>query len=245
MFLKNVRSFFLKNIYRVFNILSRKARFENALRLSAFITPIVCKLPRYKQPDFALGTDREYVTSAVLHSLTIHNVEFDPVVYTEGAQLIPERGAIFLTGHFYLNFIFLRYLFDKGRVPNAFLLTGIDNWQLMGTRERVKILMPQKTSLLQVKTLIGSGELVLAAIDHKSLHGFWNKKLSVSEREIYVSDSLIKFAEMGNVPIFFFDTDFDEKGNVVSVIEAASSTNSSVVLDEFSDFISRALKKRK
>lgn len=236
-------SFLLSQFHKIFLIFGRRKRFVYALRLMKIVEPLVSKFSYYAMPSVALGTRQEYLAAALLNSMTYHNVEFDPVITVRGTDLIPPDGAIFIGGHFYLNFIFMRWLYDIGRQPTVFLLTGTDEWRIMGTKVPFEILKSEGISLIYVKHRISAGKLIAAVIDNPFPYPNW-KKLNIPDVDIYVTDALIKLAERIKAPIFFFDTYFDKDDNVIANIVEASSNKTDVVLNEFSNFISSALENR-
>ena len=214
------------------------------MRLAKIIYPFAAKFSHLTVPHFALDTFKEYLTASILNSLTINDVEFNPVLKVKGTELITPEGAIFIGAHFYLNFIFMRHLYDIGRQPTVFLLTGTDEWRILGTKIPFEIISNKPMSLNYVRHLTSRGKIVAAVIDYNLPLPNW-KKLNCSDVDLYVNDSLIKLAERTKTPVFFFDTYFDEKDNIVSSVVKTTSNETSVVLDEFADFISSAINRRK
>lgn len=242
--IQSIKSFVLSQFYKIFLLFGRQTRFTCALRLVKIIEPIAGKFSYYKMPPIVLGTYREYLTAALLNSMTLHDVEFDIVLTVKGKELLIPEGAIFVSGHFYLNFIFMRWLYDIGRQPSIFLRTGTDEWRILGTKIPYEILEHKPVSLNKVKRLVSNDKIVLTAIDSTIPYLHWTKLNVTDSRDIFVNDSLIKLAERTHTPIFFFDTFFDENNNVTAIIERASSNDTQIVLDEFAKFISSALKRR-
>jgi hypothetical protein len=229
--------------YKIFFLFGRRARFFHALRLIRIAEPFLRRLPRYRTPAHGLGSDREFLTSALLNTLSDHDVEFDADILVTGDELPADEGAILISGHFYLNFVFFRRLYDIGRQTTIFLVTPPKEWRVMGTKVPLEVLRPRAASLLQVKRRISEGRLVALAIDNfEQLPNY--KKLNVPGRDVFVSDSIIKFAEKLNIPLFFFDTFFDKDNRIVVNVRKAEAKQSALVLDEFADFIAAARKKR-
>ena len=226
--------------YLLFRPVGRTARFKWAIVIARLLAPL-SKLTGYvKMPPFALDTYREYVTATFLQSLTSGDIEFDPVINVNGAQYLPKGGAILVSGHFYLNFVFLRWLRDQGRAPSVFLRLGVDTWRFVGTQENMSILDPDRHSLLRVRELLRSGKFVVSAIDNNEPFQDW-AELGVSERALFVSDRLFRLAEQLGCPVLFFFTRLEKKGTVVTEIVPATTRNAERTLAEFSIFMSEAL----
>lgn len=242
--LSKIRPYVLSGFHKIFSMFGRKARFFHALRLVRLFEPLIDRLAPYSMPGIVLGTRREFTTATVLISMTLHDVEFDPEVSLTGDDLNFTGGAILITGHFYLNFVFLRKLHDIGRQPATFLDVSKDQWRLLGTNLPLEVIEPNKMSLVHLKRCLSEGKLVTVAIDNSTQLPNY-KKLNVATRDVFVSDTIIKFALRSKIPIYFFDTFFDENNNIVAEIVKVNSKKTALVLDEFSQFISAALERRK
>ena len=229
--------------YLPFRPLSRTARFRFAVVLASLLAPVLRLTGYVKMPPFALDTYREYVTATFLQSLTNDDIEFDPEIEVCGAQHLPKGGAILVSGHFYLNFVFLRWLRDQGRAPSVFLRLGVNTWRFVGTRESMPILDPDGRSLLRVRELVRSGKLVVSAIDNNEPFQDWTE-LNVSERPIFVSDHLFRFAEQLRCPVLFFHTCLNKKGIVVAEMVPATTLGTARTIAEFSDFMNSAFSER-
>jgi hypothetical protein len=230
--------------YKLFLLFGRTTRFKLALRLARWSEPLIKASGYYPMPAFASGNYREFLTAGILQSMTNHGVEFDPVIEVRGGELIPQDGAIFLSGHFYLSFVFFRWLHDRNTPHSVFLVTGTDEWRILGTKTELQRLGRGNVSLVRVRRLLSDGELVIAAIDDCNYHAKWTK-LDIPEREVYISEALIKFAHRSDTPIFFFDTYFEGKYGIATDIFHVSLTSRADTVDEFTCFLSNALEKRK
>jgi hypothetical protein len=220
----------------LFRPLSRRMRYRIALKLGRYFAPVAKRTGYLKQPPLALGTYHEYVTASILQSLTQCGIEFDPQIDVKGSSTIPADGAIFISGHFWLNFVFLRWLHDQQRRFSVFLLLGVDDWRIMGTREQMSTLAPEKRSLIRAKDRVRSGELVVAAIDGLRPLPNW-RKLNCNARDIYVSDALLKSAERFGCPVVFFETHLDDNGEIVANVQPASSADAERTFDEYERFL--------
>jgi len=229
--------------YLLFRSFGRTKRFRIAGVFARLLAPISRLTGYIKMPPFALDTYSEYVTATFLQSLTNSDIEFDPNTEVHGAEHLPRGAAILVSGHFYLNFVFLRWLRDQGHSPSVFLRLGVDTWRFVGTREPMSILDPDRHSLLRVRELLRSGEIIVSAIDNNEPFQDWTK-LNVSERSIFVSDRLFRFAEQLGCPVLFFYTRLGKKGTVVADIVPATTHDAARTLSEFSNFMSAALSQR-
>ena len=238
-----LKGFLFSCLFKLFGLLRPTARFKLALRLARWGGPLIKAAGYFPMPAFASGNYREFLTAGFLQSLTNRGAEFDAVIEVRGAELIPEKGAILLSGHFYLNFVFLRWLHDNERAHSVFLATGTDRWPILGTNTELKRLLPGNISLVRVKQLLSEGEIVIAAIDDCEHHPNWTK-LEIAGREIYISDALIRFAERSGTPVFFFDTYFESNYKIVTEIVRPSLAEHATIVDDFEPFIRNAMNKR-
>src|SRR5207237_4439300 len=114
-------SFSQHAFYKTFFLFGKRNRFFYVMRLVEILEPLMSRFSRYAIPHYALGSQREYLASTLLRSLTFNDIEFEPVVKVRGDELPVSDGAILISGHFYLNFVFFRTLFDAGRETTVFL----------------------------------------------------------------------------------------------------------------------------
>jgi hypothetical protein len=218
-------------------------RYRIALRLEKLLEPFAKASGYITLPAIALDTYREYFTASLLQSLTQAGIEFDPEIEVRGAEHIPESGAFLLSGHFYLNFVFMRWLHDRGREHSVFLLLGVDDWRIVGTRQQMRVLDPGSASLLQARRRIRSDELVLAAVDYHQPHPK-RVKVECAERGIFITENIFKLAYRLRRPILFFDASLEAENKIVVRIEPATSNSPFRAADEYGSYLQRALSRR-
>jgi hypothetical protein len=226
--------------YSPLRLAAKEHRFEVACRIAKWIEPVLRRLGRPALPPLLLGSFREFSTSAFLQSLTQAGVEFDPVMNVTFIGDRPKGPSILVSGHFYLDFLFIRWVHDNIASPGVFLLTGADEWLILGTQVPMETLAPGHRSLFETRRVLGSGRPVIAAIDHFLSAGKEWERLPIDERELYASRALLKYAARANVPLFFFDTFFDGDG-VRAIVERISTDDA---FSEYSRCLSQALDRR-
>src|SRR5207237_10159944 len=144
---------------------------------------------------------------------------------------------------FYLNFVVFRTLFGAGRETTVFLHMREEKSRVWGTKTPLEVLKPDKLSLMRARRRVAEGKFVAIALDSQNPVPGWHK-LNVSDRELYVSDSVLKFSRRSNIPLFFFETGIDESGSIVVNVKKPSSTEIDRTLEEFAEFLHAALKNR-
>jgi hypothetical protein len=208
--------------------------------LARLMSPLVERSGRLTMPPFALGSYREFCTSALFQSVTHEGIDFDPVIEIQGADRI-EPASILVSGHFYLNFLFIRWVNDNVARPGVFLLHRQEKWLLQGSRQPMDILLPGRSSLLRARDVLNAGRPVIGAIDAIEPSGKAWAKTAVSSRDDYASRSLLTYAIRSGTPLFFFDTFFDGSGRINAVVEPIASRDP---LGDYSRLLSEALARR-
>lgn len=227
--------------YSPLKLARKERRFVLAIEIARRISPFVHRVGGPTMPSFALGSYREFCTACLLQSITHAGIEFDPVIKIKGAEKIPTGASILVSGHFYLDFIFIRWVHDHIASPGVLLLTGLDEWRIQGTTRSMDVLLPGARSMLQVRKVLDSGRPVIGAIEYPQACGKEWTRTHLPQRELYVSTSLLTYAVRSQTPLFFFDTYFDDEGGVTAVVERITSPDPVI---DYSRFLSQALERR-
>lgn len=230
-------------VCKLFALVRKEKRFRYAFRLTQFLAPFLQRFTNIKQPAHALGSYFEYILVAFLHSLTFQNVEFDIEAKVIGSELITDEPTIAVTGHFYLHFLSLRWLYDQGRKPSAVLLTGTNEWKILGTKENLDMIRRGGNSLLKIRQRLRDGHVVCLAIDNNYSTKGW-RQIQISERKVYVRDTIFKFAALEKIRIIFTAVRLNENNEIEITITQPSSTEPEEMFDEFCSFLNSFIQKQ-
>jgi hypothetical protein len=229
------------------SLFSKEKRFTLAVRLSKVIAPALHQLSRNRfmprlsiipeLPVDWLSTYREYTLIKILYSLTYRGIEFDPVVTVRGSEFLAgHTGGIIVSGHFSLNYIFIRWFFDtQPNLLSCVAVTDKKELYILGTSAFSEVIQPDARSLLRIKRKVRDGKYVGVEIDSFEPHDGWHK-VNTSKRAVYINDGVIRFAQRLGIPIVFMGTTLDANDNIVITI-APSTNRTEVVLDEFGQFL--------
>lgn len=237
-------AFFSRVFYRLLAAGDRRRRFALAVRWSRPLAPLLRSVPAYRKPVFSLDTDREHALSFLLNSMTFRGIEFDPATEVRGADEVLERaasgGLLLLTGHFYLNYLFCRWLYDRRIAMSSVMITERPVWCYTGTKVPFETIPPTKRALVHVKRRIAEGKIVTVAIDNYFPYENW-RRVETARREIYMSENIIRFAVKNEIPIGFFATYMTPDERIVTELVAAPAGSVEAVFRAFDRFVDRHL----
>src|SRR5262249_39637736 len=147
----------------------------------------------------------EEALAQALESMAFRGVEFEPELVVQGAEVIPCGGVILATGHFRLNRLFLRWLFDRGRPGAAGMKPPRPVPYVWGTRVRLDAILADRQVLLRLRRRLAAGATVFIDLDGpEPSPGARLVETVVGPR--YVSDAVPRFAERLGLPVVFCST---------------------------------------
>ncbi|HEY8562695.1 MAG TPA: hypothetical protein VIL74_20125 [Pyrinomonadaceae bacterium] len=204
------------------------------------LTPLAPRIPVLSPPSNALDSKVDYLWSALFMSLTHGGVEFEPKIVFRDADRNLRKGALVVSGHFFLNFFVLRWLHDNGYQQSIVSRERFDREKIVGTKNEIDIIKPTPKCLLEVRRRLKAGEVVLICIDNFAPYEGC-RKFEVEDRQIYFSDVIFKFAERFDVPLIFVGTQINEQNEVEIFSARPASTKSADSAAEFGEFIKKLL----
>jgi hypothetical protein len=164
------------------------------------------------------------------------DVEFDPGLSVRGADAIGAGGALLVSGHFFLNSLLVRWLFDRGHKVTSVMFDPGDRPTIVGTRVPLDVIRPDRMVLVRIRRRVAAGGVVVMALDSaRPLEGGRTVETPAGPR--YVSETLPRFAERAGIPILYCATRVAPDGEVVVNVVRPSSSRADVVLDEFCRFL--------
>jgi hypothetical protein len=162
-------------------------------------------------------------------------VTFDPHVEIAGLELLPPGPAIFVSGHFMLNILLSRWMYDRGeRVTIIHWRPG--SMRVIGTGVTIDALDTTPQVLLQVRSRLAGGARVVADVDNPA--SATGEALYLPHGTVYVSDRIFRLAERLGVPVRFFATRI-VNGQARITIEQPTSGDADTMVREFRAFYLR------
>jgi hypothetical protein len=217
----------------ILHLVPRRFRFRIALRTARLITPIVRRSMLYRHRMSLQDGPREETLRIVLRAMTRIGVPFDPEVEVDGAELVPDGPAIFVSGHFMLNILMSRWLHDRGETVTIVRWRPPAGLTVIGTTERLDALDTTPAVLVQARRrLAAGGKLIVDADGPDPAAG---EALRLPQETVYVSDRIFRFAARIDVPVVFFATRFTARGPRLT-LRRPSAPDASTMTREFRAF---------
>jgi hypothetical protein len=221
---------------RMFSLFPRRRRFTIALHISKLIRPLLQWASLYQPLPHSLDDYPDHVLALILGRMTHYGVEFDPVLTVHGAEALSAGGAIIISGHYYLNFVFLRWLLDQGREVSFVTDYYPERWKIMGTNIPLDAFHASGGGLRGIRRRVKAGGLVAVALDSQHAAQGW-RELKMRHRTVFISDTIFRFAERAGLPILFFVTHVTADGRIIAKVARPSSRQAARVQDEFCQFL--------
>ncbi|HUR82226.1 MAG TPA: hypothetical protein VM733_15785 [Thermoanaerobaculia bacterium] len=181
-------------------LVPRALRFRGVLRMARLTAPLAVALlarTRYSGPV----AGRVDATVRVLcRAMTAAGTHFDPEVRYDGPEDL--AGALLISGHFPLNALVTRYLFDRGLPPAVVKRFPLADPYYWGSFVRDEVLDPSPAVLVRVRHALAAGRPVFIDIDTEE-----NIERGVTVTTAYgtknVSTAVFDFARRCNIPLYF------------------------------------------
>jgi len=236
------RRIFTSLAVKIFRAFPRSTRYAAAKLAVKIIFPFTRKFSLLSPPPFALDASCDYLWSVLFMSLTQRGVEFDPKIVFGESEIDLEEGAIMVSGHFFLNFFVLRWLFDHGYKQSTVIRESYERQKVLGTKNEIDVIKPTADCLREIRRRVKSGEIISICVDHSEPFEGW-RKLDIPNREIYISEIIFEFAERLAIPLIFFGTQLNANNEIEIFTRRPVSTRSAEVAAEFGDFLKELLVK--
>ena len=185
---------------RALALLPRRRRFRAVLRLSRRTAPLaVALLSRTRYSGMTQGPV-DTTVRVLCRAMTAAGTRFDPEVRYDGPESL--AGALLVSGHFPLNALVTRHLFDRGRPPAVVKRFPLADPYYWGSFVRDHVIEPSPTVLVKVRRALAEGRPVFIDIDTTE-----DVARGVTATTAYgtlnVSTAVFEFARRCNVPLYF------------------------------------------
>lgn len=182
------------------------ARYRAAVRIARATETVLGPALMRRPQRYACSTLLDETIRALLRTMARQQMAFDPSVNVEiPDDLVPtirERGAIIVSGHFPLNALASRLLYDLG-VPPVVARGSVDgDPYVWGTDHLLDHILPKRTILLQIREILAQRRPVLMSIDRALPFGR-TVPLELPLGTLHISTAAFDFARRLDVPVFF------------------------------------------
>jgi hypothetical protein len=172
----------------------------------------------------------------LLDRMARRNVKFDPSLTVLGAEALDSTGAILISGHFFLNNLFLRWLHDRGRRVSIIMTTRPARTRFIGTDDPMEIIEADSLCLLRARRRVAEGGIVGIPVDCIS-HLDGTPSIDSPYGKLFLPQNVMRFAERAGIPLLFVATHVTRDGLVVTNLVRPSSTQADSVYQEFCQFM--------
>lgn len=188
-----------------FRLIPRRMRFRTALLAGALLAPLVGRT-LMERGFHVVGSARDEALRIVFRALTRMRVPYDAEIANDvDHSLLPSLrngAAVFVTAHFPIDALFIRWLWDHGHEVTGVRETPGKAY-VWGTGVEMDILPPSQNVLLQMRQRLTEGRSVLLAIDRAKPNA---RQVPVETRfgATNVATPVFTLAEKLGVPLFFY-----------------------------------------
>ena len=205
---------------RAFRLLPYRRRLDAAIAISRAL-PVPA---RYRMP---LETRRDAAARVVVRALGYAGLPFAANIGVDGAEALRdayrEHGSLLLVGgHLLLTGLFLRWLHEQGYAFATVRWFPPDPPHLLGTSAPQDYLVVSQQVLVQIRTRLRRGAIVVLTVDSPDGHEF--------------NDTILHFAQRAGVPLLFFDTRV-RGGNIVANVRRPAGATPAAMVEELRAFL--------
>ena len=180
----------------------RRLRFRAVLRLSRAIAPLaVALLARTRYGGLPTEGRVDTTVRMLCRAMTAAGTHFDPEVRYDGpSQSL--AGALLVSGHFPLNALVTRHLFDRGTPPAVVKRFPLADPYYWGSFVRDRVIEPSPAVLVKVRRALMEGHPVFIDIDsyEEVARGV---TATTAYGTLHVSTAVFEFARRCDVPLYF------------------------------------------
>lgn len=220
----------------LFRLCPRKWRFRLAVRLSLRLGPLVRKSPLYRPIPGNLQGFRDHTLVVILSRLIRQGIDFDPLLTVNGVEQLGQSGAILVSGHIYLNLLFMHWLHNRGRRISLVMANPEERSELIDKCIPSDLIKADVWCLNRIRQRVAAGEVVAIALDSPTPKGDC-RRIEALDAPVFISSSILRFAERAGISVFYFATHLSERGEIVTNIVRPSTPQAVVATDELSQFL--------
>jgi hypothetical protein len=223
------------NAGHVFRLLPRRWRYPIAVRVALLLAPLIRRTQLYRRRPSRLDGYREESLRLAIRLLARARVPFDPDLDVRGLEHFSDGPALIVSGHFLLNGLMTRCIFDAHRTLTIVL--GSERREptfYAGTLQPIETLIVNPSILVQVRRRLADGGTVFLDIDSKTARDDSMPVDTVVDTR-WISPSVLYLAEKMGVPVIFTAARVERRRATITFVKP-SSRNADVMLREFCDF---------
>jgi hypothetical protein len=221
-----------------FRILPKRKRFAAARRIALAIAPLLRRTRWYAQRPSLLDGPREEALRMVLRTMTRAGVTFDPDVDIRGRALTEDGAILVVSGHFLLNIMMTRWVFDVGRRYVAGLAGPREPLYYAGTTVPLECVYNGPQMFVQLRRRIDEDTIIFITVEVPVPNEDWIAVDTVVGRR-YISPATFVFAERTRTRVVFTATYLDGEGRVIVTYERPQSLEAHAMAAEFCEFLQR------
>ena len=181
-------------------IVPRRSRFRAVVALARVLAPAIVALLSLARYRGATAGRVDATVRVLCRAMTAAGTRFDPEVRYDGPESL--AGALLISGHFPLNALVTRHLFDRGTPPAVVKRFPLADPYYWGSFVRDRVIEPSPAVLVKVRRALAQGHPVFIDID-----SFEKVRRGVTADMAYgtvnVSTAVFDFARRCNVPLYF------------------------------------------
>lgn len=186
---------------RALRLLPRRLRFRAVLRLSRVLAPLaVALLSRTRYGGLPTAGRVDTTVRMLCRAMTAAGTHFDPEVRYDGPESL--AGALLVSGHFPLNALVTRLLFDRGTPPAVVKRFPLADPYYWGSFVRDRVIESSPAVLVKVRRALMQGHPVFIDIDsyEEVARGV---TVTTAYGTLHVSTAVFEFARRCDVPLYF------------------------------------------
>lgn len=223
------------NAGHLFRLVPQRWRYPIAARVALLLAPLVRRTRLYARRPSRLDGYREESLRLATRLLARARVPYDPDLDVRGLEQLPDGAALIVSGHFLLNGLMTRCLFDAHRTLTVILGTErTEPTFYAGTLQTVETLIVNPSILVQIRRRLVDGGTVFIDIDSKTASRDAMEVVTAVDRR-WISPSVLQLAEKIGVPVIFTAARVDGRRATITFVKP-SSQQADAMLREFADF---------
>jgi hypothetical protein len=188
-----------------FRLLPRSWRFRTATAIARSTTPIAMRFLRAVHYSGIVVAPGDAMLRVLARAMMWTRTRFDPTpkldLPDDLIEVTRRQGAIFASGHFPLNWIITRYLYDQGLWPAIVKVFPHADPYIWGTTVTDDLVLNTPAILVRFRSILREQRPIVLDIDGGGL-GETVPVDTVLGRG-YVATGIFRFAAKMNVPIYF------------------------------------------
>ena len=223
------------NAGQFFRLVPQRWRYRIAARVALLLAPLLRRTRLYARRPSRLDGYREESLRLAIRVLARARVPYDPDLDVRGLEHLPDGPALIVSGHFLLNGLMTRCLFDTHRTLTVIL--GSERREstfYAGTLRPVETLIVNPSILVQIRRRLLDGGIVFIDIDSK-LASRDSMEVETAVDTRWISPSVLQLVEKIGVPVIFTAARVEGRRATVTFVKP-SSQQADTMLREFGDF---------